>query len=65
MVFNAKENLPTSDNISLKVRKNMVKALRVWSVVLYGSEPWTTERASVFILILQNSLLKRIIAGNI
>ena len=38
--FYKKKNLFTARNISLDVRKQMLKTY-VWSVALYGSESWT------------------------
>ncbi|KAL1447695.1 hypothetical protein WDU94_012218 [Cyamophila willieti] len=40
IAFNKKKTLLCSNNISINIRKQLIKTL-VWSVALYGSEAWT------------------------
>ena len=40
IAFNRKKTLLASRNISLKIRKNLLKTY-VWSIALYGCETWT------------------------
>jgi hypothetical protein len=39
-MFNNKKHLLCSNNLSLKIKKKLIKSC-IWSVALYGSETWT------------------------
>jgi hypothetical protein len=40
VMFNNKKQLLGSNNVSLEMKKNIIKSF-IWSVALYGSETWT------------------------
>ena len=40
VLFNNKKQLLCSNNLSLEMKKNLIKSC-IWSVALYGSETWT------------------------
>uniref|UniRef100_A0A8D8R4I6 Craniofacial development protein 2 n=1 Tax=Cacopsylla melanoneura TaxID=428564 RepID=A0A8D8R4I6_9HEMI len=42
IAFNKKKTLLCSNNVSLRIRKQLIKSL-IWSVALYGSEAWTVS----------------------
>jgi hypothetical protein len=39
-MFNNKKQLPCSNNLSLEIKKKLIKSC-IWSVAPYGSETWT------------------------
>jgi len=43
VMFNNKKQLFCSNNISLEMKKKLIKSC-IWSVALYGSETWTVEK---------------------
>jgi len=42
-MFNNEKQLLCSNNLSLEMKKNLIRSC-IWSVVVYGSETWTVGK---------------------